>query len=94
VPALHLACDVPIKAAAATSNFMIGVTATASAFLYFGHGEVWPALTAAVILGVLVGSAIGSVISPKLKGAVLTRLFAVVLLGVSIQMFVRVFWKS
>ena len=94
VPALHLACGVPIKAAAATSNFMIGVTATTSAFLYFGHGEVWPALTAAVILGVLAGSAVGSVVSPRLKGAVLTRLFAVVLLGVAIQMFFRVFWKS
>ena len=57
VPALHLLCDVPIKAAAATSNFMIGVTAAASAFLYYGRGEVRPALTAATVLGVLAGSA-------------------------------------
>ena len=47
VPALHLLCGVPMKAAAATSNFMIGVTAAASAFLYYGRGEVEPALTAA-----------------------------------------------
>ena len=40
VPALHLFCGVPMKAAAATSNFMIGVTAAASAFLYYGRGEV------------------------------------------------------
>ncbi len=53
VPALHLVCNVPMKAAAATSNFMIGVTATASAFLYFGRGEVRPAVTASVVLGVL-----------------------------------------
>ncbi len=51
VPALHLVCGVPIKAAAATSNFMIGVTAAASALLYYGRGEVRPALTAAVVLG-------------------------------------------
>ena len=44
VPALDLFCGVPIKAAAATSNFMIGVTAAASAFLYFGRGEVRPLL--------------------------------------------------
>ena len=42
VPALHLLCRVPIKAAAATSNFMIGVTAAASVFLYYGRGEVRP----------------------------------------------------
>jgi len=60
VPALHLLCGMPIKAAAATSNFMIGVTATASAFLYFGRGQVRPAMTAAIVLGVLAGSVIGS----------------------------------
>ena len=91
VPALHLACEVPIKAAAATSNFMIGVTATASAFLYFGRGEIRPALTAAVALGVIAGSAIGSWISPKVQGVAVKKLFAVLLFGVAVQMFVRVF---
>jgi len=91
VPALHLACGVPIKAAAATSNFMIGVTATASAFLYFGRGEIRPALTAGVALGVMAGSAIGSWISPKVQGRQVKRLFAVLLFGVAVQMFLRVF---
>jgi uncharacterized protein len=91
VPALHLACGVPIKAAAATSNFMIGVTATASAFLYFGRGEIRPALTASVVLGVIAGSAIGSWLSPKVQGRVVKKLFALLLLGVAVQMFLRVF---
>jgi uncharacterized membrane protein YfcA len=91
VPALHLACEVPIKAAAATSNFMIGVTATASAFLYFGRGEIRPAMTAAVALGVIAGSAIGSWVSPKVQGAAVKKLFAALLLGVAVQMFLRVF---
>jgi hypothetical protein len=91
VPALHLACGVPIKAAAATSNFMIGVTATASAFLYFGRGEIRPALTAGVALGVIAGSAIGSWISPYVRGRSVRKLFAVLLIGVAVQMFVRVF---
>jgi uncharacterized protein len=91
VPALHLACGVPIKAAAATSNSMIGVTATASAFLYFGRGEIRPALTAGVVLGVIVGSAIGSWLSPKIQGLVVKKLFALLLLGVAVQMFLRVF---
>ncbi len=92
VPALHLACGVPIKAAAATSNFMIGVTATASAFLYFGRGEIRPALTASVVLGVIAGSAIGSWLGPKVQGHVVKKLFALLLFGVAVQMLARVFW--
>lgn len=92
VPALHLICRVPMKAAAATSNFMIGVTASASAFLYFGRGEVRPALTASVVLGVLVGSAVGSLLSKVVGGALLNRLFAVLLLGVAIEMLLRAGW--
>ncbi|MBX6313697.1 MAG: sulfite exporter TauE/SafE family protein, partial [Isosphaeraceae bacterium] len=93
VPALHLACQVPIKAAAATSNFMIGVTAAASAFLYYGRGEVRPALTAAVVLGVLAGSALGSIVNRKIHGRFVSRLFAVLLIMVALQMFYRV-WKG
>jgi uncharacterized membrane protein YfcA len=92
VPALHLLCHVPIKAAAATSNFMIGVTAAASAFLYFGRGEVRPVLTATVVLGVLAGSAAGSYFNRFIQGRILNRLFAILLLGVAIQMAYRVFW--
>ena len=89
VPALHLVCGVPIKAAAATSNFMIGVTATASAFLYYGRGDVRPALTAAVVLGVLIGSAIGSYANQFVGGRFVNRLFAVLLLGVAVEMMIR-----
>lgn len=89
VPALHLLCRVPVKAAAATSNFMIGVTAVASAFLYYGRGEVRPAITAAVVLGVLAGSAVGSVVNQYLRGKVINRLFAVLLIAVAVQMLYR-----
>ena len=89
VPVIHLVCGVPMKAATATSNFMIGVTAVASAFIYFGRGEVRPALTAIVILGVLVGSFTGSFISQRLSGRLVQAIFAVFLLPVAWQMFVR-----
>lgn len=89
VPALNVWCKVPIKAAAATSNFMIGVTAAASAFLYFGRGDVRPALTAAVVLGVLAGSAVGSYLNLVVRGRLVRRLFAVLLVGVAVQMIVR-----
>ena len=89
VPALHLLCRVPVKAAAATSNFMIGVTAVASAFLYYGRGDLRPGLTAAVVLGVLAGSALGSVLNQYLGGIAVKRLFAVLLAVVAVQMIYR-----
>ncbi len=89
VPALHLLCHVPIKAAAATSNFMIGVTAAASAFLYYGRGEVHPSLTASAVLGVLAGSAIGSVANRYIGGTSVRTLFAALLGLVAIWMLAR-----
>ena len=91
VPALHLLCGVPIKAAAATSNFMIGVTAAASATLYYGRGEVRPALTAAVVLGVLGGSAAGTVLNRRVRGGAVRKLFAGLLIAVAVQMLDRGF---
>lgn len=91
VPALHLLCGVPIKAAAATSNFMIGVTAVASAFLYYGRGEVVPGVTAAVVLGVLAGSAVGSFVNRFVGGRVVSKLFAALLGAVAAEMFYRSF---
>ncbi len=89
VPALHLLCGVPIKAAAATSNFMIGVTAAASAFLYYGRGEVRPGVTAATVLGVLVGSALGSYLNRNIRGKAVQKLFAMLLIGVALWMLLR-----
>jgi uncharacterized membrane protein YfcA len=90
VPALHLLCGVPIKAAAATSNFMIGVTAAASAFLYYGRGEVRLGATAAAVVGVLAGSAAGSAVSPRLGGGLVRKLFAAMLGAVAVRMLFRV----
>ena len=47
VPVLNAWCGVPMRAAAATSAFMIGVTATAGAIIYYGHGVLVPGLAAA-----------------------------------------------
>jgi uncharacterized membrane protein YfcA len=93
VPALHLLCNIPMKAAAATSNFMIGVTAAASSFLYFGRGEVQPAMTSALVLGVLAGSAVGSVWNQSLHGRFVRRLFALLLIVVALQFLYRA-WSS
>lgn len=89
VPAMHILGGIPMKAATATSNFMIGVTAAASAFIYFAHGHLNPFVASAAALGVLAGSMTGIYISRKIHSGVLTWLFALVLIGISIQLFTR-----
>jgi uncharacterized protein len=89
VPAMHILSGIPMKAATATSNFMIGVTAAASAFIYFAHGHVNPFVASTAALGVLVGSMTGIRISRKIHSNVLTWIFIVALLGISIQLFLR-----
>jgi uncharacterized protein len=89
VPVLTMFCDVPMKAAAATSNFMIGVTAVASAVIYYGRGEIAPAISAATVLGVFAGSRVGTLLAPKLHGNQLRRLFAAVMVVVAVQMILK-----
>ncbi len=89
VPAMHMISGIPIKAATATSNFMIGVTAAASAFIYFAHGHLNPMTVSPAVLGVLAGSFLGIRVSRRIKGSFLTWIFASVLLLVSLRMFWR-----
>ncbi len=89
VPAMHIISGIPMKAATATSNFMIGVTAAASAFIYFSHGHLNPFIASPAVLGVLLGSFLGVNINRRIKGSLLTWVFAVMLLAISLRMF----WK-
>ncbi|MGD1044564.1 MAG: sulfite exporter TauE/SafE family protein [Bacteroidota bacterium] len=89
VPAMHILSGIPMKVATATSNFMIGVTAAASAFIYFAHGHLNPFVASTAALGVLAGSMTGVRISRKIHSNLLTWMFAVVLLAISIQLYLR-----
>ncbi len=89
VPTMVLGMRVPVKAATATSNFMIGVTAVASAYIYYAHGFVNAPITAAVAIGVFLGSLAGARWAPYLRGIVLTRSLALLLAGVGILMLLR-----
>ncbi|MBI2620187.1 MAG: sulfite exporter TauE/SafE family protein [Ignavibacteriales bacterium] len=89
VPAMTLLSGVPMKAAAATSNFMIGVTAAAGAYIYFAHGYVNPVLTASATLGVFAGTVVGVSIAKEFTTRTLTILFAVVLLIAAFQLLTR-----
>jgi uncharacterized membrane protein YfcA len=89
VPAMSLGMKVPIRVAAATSNFMIGVTAISSLFVYFARGYVQPFLAAPIAIGVVAGSLVGTRHSGKMPVKVLRWTLSVVLIGVAFQMILR-----
>lgn len=89
VPAMDLAMELPIKVSTATSNFMIGVTAAASAGLYFARGQIDPFVAAPVAVGVLLGAFTGSKFLSRVSSRTLRVTFVVVLVLVSLQMLVR-----
>ena len=89
VPALNAWCGVPLRAAAATSAFMIGVTAAGGAVIYYGHGLLVPPLAAAAVLGVQLGSWAGLRFGARAPASQLKLLMAVVLFVVSALMFAR-----
>lgn len=89
VPILNAWCGVPMRAAAATSALMIGVTAAASAPLYYARGEINPPVAAAAVLGVLLGSRAGLLAGGRARVKWLKLLMALVLAAVSILYFKR-----
>ncbi|MDI9644692.1 MAG: sulfite exporter TauE/SafE family protein [Candidatus Verstraetearchaeota archaeon] len=79
VPIMNIVMKIPIKAAAATSNFMVGVTAAASAAVYFQGGLVDVQLAAPTVLGIMVGAYVGTRLLAKSRSEVLRRILATVL---------------
>jgi uncharacterized membrane protein YfcA len=91
VPVLNAWCGVPMRAAAATSALMIGVTAAASAPMYFARGQVNPPVAAAAVIGVLAGSRLGFAFGSRARVKWLKVLMAVVLGAVSLLYFRKAF---
>ncbi len=89
VPTMNLVSKVPVKVASATSNFMIGVTAAASASVYFIRGEVHPLLAAPLMIGVVAGAAVGTRLLRRTPPTRVKVLFAILLVIISINMVYR-----
>jgi uncharacterized membrane protein YfcA len=89
VPAMDLAMHLPIKVSSATSNFMIGVTAAASAGVYFMRGDIQAIVAAPVAIGVVIGSMIGTRLLTRLSSTLIRRIFVVVLAIICFEMLVR-----
>ncbi len=89
VPILAKVCRLPMKVATATSSFMIGITASASAYVYFRHGNLNPLFAFVSLLGALIGSRIGIYFHARVKNEDLKKIFAFVLLLIALDMFLR-----
>jgi uncharacterized protein len=92
VLAMDQAMQIPFKVSTTTSNFMIGVTAAASAGVYLSRGYVDPGLAMPVMLGVLAGSLFGTRILVKAETKSLRLVFSIVILVLGLQMLYKGLW--
>jgi uncharacterized protein len=80
---------IPFKVSTTTSNFMIGVTAAASAGIYLQRGYINPGLAFPVMLGVLAGSLLGARLLIKARVSLLRTIFTFVILALGVEMIVN-----
>jgi uncharacterized membrane protein YfcA/uncharacterized membrane protein len=91
VIALDEIMRLPLKVSTTTSNFMIGVTAAASAGIYFSRGDIPPLIAAPVALGILIGALIGARLLARLSNKVLRIIFLAVIAVAAIEMVLHGF---
>jgi hypothetical protein len=89
VLAMDRVMRIPFKVSTTTSNFMIGVTAAASAGLYLKHGYINPQVAMPVMLGVLAGALVGAKLLVHMRVKTLRMVFGAVILALAIEMIVN-----
>ncbi len=80
VPVMYLFMNVPLMVATATSNFMIGVTAAASAIVYYRRGDIQVEIAAPLAVGVFLGSLLGARLAPRVHTKIVVYLLVAVML--------------
>jgi len=90
VPAMYAVMGVPLGIATATSNFMVGITAAASVFVYLGRGDVRPLVTVPTAMGVFLGALLGSALQARMKVGALRVVLVALMLAIGVQML----WKG
>ena len=89
VLAMDQAMRLPLKVSTTTSNFMIGVTAAASAGVYLRRGYIDPVLAFPVVLGVLAGALIGARLLPRVRVSLLRKVFGIAIAALALQMILK-----
>ncbi|MEN6521475.1 MAG: sulfite exporter TauE/SafE family protein [Armatimonadota bacterium] len=91
VPLMNLIMRIPMRAAIATSNFMIGVTAAAGALVFWVNGKVDPAVAAPCVIGVLIGARLGTRVGSRVPSRALKIGFAIFVVITAAQMIQKGF---
>ena len=89
VPTMNVLMHVPIRVATATSTYMLGATAAASAVLYLSRGQIDMILAAAVVAGVFMGATVGARYSRRVPRQMLSTVFVIVAAVFAVQMLLR-----
>ena len=89
VPAANILSGVPLRVSTATSNFMIGLTASAGCVAYIFHGFMYPKLAGSIIIGMLLGSAFATAKLNKVTDKRIKNIFIIFILFIALQMFIR-----
>jgi uncharacterized protein len=80
---------VPVKAAAGTSSFMVGITAIATAFVYYAEEKIDPTVVVPAMIGIFVGSQAGSRLTRRVKAQNLVLLFVAILLYLGLSLLLK-----
>ncbi|MBM7617804.1 putative membrane protein YfcA [Weissella uvarum] len=89
VMAMDGVMKMPLKVSSATSNLMMGVTAAASATVYFFNGTIKPTIAVPMALGIVVGSTIGSHVMQYLPAKMIRKIFIPVVLLMALQLIYK-----
>lgn len=89
VPVIYAIMGAPLGVATATSNFMVGITAAASVFVYYGRGDIYPLVVIPTALGVFSGAMLGVYVLPRLRVAWIRLGLIGLLVVMGVQMLVR-----
>ncbi len=91
VPMMNLLMRIPMKAAAGTSSFLVGMTAVATAALFYADGKVDATVVVPAMIGIFVGGQLGSTFTSRMKTANLVLIFVVIMAYLAISMILKSF---
>jgi uncharacterized membrane protein YfcA len=94
VPLMNLMMKVPVKAAAGTSSFMVGMTAVATAAVFYSHDQIDPSVVVPAMIGIFCGSQLGSQITRRVKTQRLVLVFVIVIAYLGVSMVLKAFGIS
>lgn len=91
VPVMNLIMKIPLRAAAGTSSFMVGMTSVATAAVFYTNGMIDPKVTAPAMVGVLLGSSFGSALTKRVRTQQLVAVFVTIMVALSLSMILSAF---